>query len=51
MITPKKILAALMIGGFLTMTTTGEIEAAKNSAHEINFYGARNLTEILICKI
>lgn len=47
----KKFLAALMIGGFLTMTTTGEIEAAKNSAHEINFYGARNLTEIPLKKI
>lgn len=45
----KKILTAILAGGFLTMAMTGQtttVEAAKNSAHEINFYGARNLKEI-----
>ena len=43
----KKFLSAILIGGLLTMTgQTVSVEAAKDSAHEINFYGARNLREV-----
>lgn len=45
----KKFLTAILMGGFLTMTMAGQaepVEAAKNPAHEINFYGARNLREV-----
>lgn len=47
----KKILAALMIGGLMSMTVAESADAAKGSAHEIHFYGARNLTEIPLKKI
>ena len=34
----KKIFSAILIGGLLTMTgQTASVDAAKNSAHEINF--------------
>lgn len=43
----KKILSAILIGGLLTMTGQPvSADVAKNSAHEINFYGARNLREV-----
>lgn len=43
----KKILSAILIGGLLTMTGQPvSADVAKNSAHEINFYCARNLREV-----
>ena len=47
----KKIFQAILIEGFFM--TTGQIatvEAADNSAHEIQFYGAKNLREVKLGK-
>ena len=43
----SKILSTVLIGGLLTMTGQSTIaDAATTQAHEINFYGARNLCEV-----
>lgn len=43
----KKIFSAILIGGFLmTAGQVANVEAANNSAYEINFDGAKNLREV-----
>lgn len=41
----KKIFSAILIGGFLmTAGQVANVEAANNSAYEINFNGAKKFT-------